>query len=233
VFILTVGLCQSKAHGAFWEQLTAAAQKAVTQQETWLPAALAGAIALSGTDEKISVWASDNTPVFGSQKNASQWSDYLAASAAASGLVTVAMVPDKRTALAVDIVANGLTISTTELLKTATHRLRPDASAYNSFPSGHTSFAAANSYLAAQNLEHLTLPDAEKTSLSILFYGFAAGTGWARVEAKKHYVTDVLAGYALGCFISTLVNNFAADDKSYTKASILKEGFAVCYTIQF
>ena len=33
-------------------------------------------------------------------------------------------------------------------------------------------------------------------------YLTAGGAGWARVEAKKHYPTDVLVGFSLGRFIA-------------------------------
>ena len=35
----------------------------------------------------------------------------------------------------------------------------------------------------------------------------AAGTAWARVEAKRHYHADILAGMAIGHFISAFVND--------------------------
>jgi len=33
----------------------------------------------------------------------------------------------------------------------------------------------------------------------------ALGTGWARVEAQKHYPSDVLAGMALGNFMAAFI----------------------------
>ncbi len=34
-----------------------------------------------------------------------------------------------------------------------------------------------------------------------------AATAWARIEAKRHYPTDVLAGAALGNFIGAFIND--------------------------
>jgi membrane-associated phospholipid phosphatase len=34
-----------------------------------------------------------------------------------------------------------------------------------------------------------------------------AGTAWARVEAQKHYPSDVLAGAALGHFLGSFLND--------------------------
>ena len=33
------------------------------------------------------------------------------------------------------------------------------------------------------------------------------GVAWGRIEAGKHYPSDVLAGYALGHFLAALVDN--------------------------
>ena len=35
----------------------------------------------------------------------------------------------------------------------------------------------------------------------------AAGTAWARVEAGKHYPTDVLAGAAIGHFLTAVIHD--------------------------
>jgi hypothetical protein len=43
--------------------------------------------------------------------------------------------------------------------------------------------------------------------LDTAFYSLAVGTAWARVEAKKHFPSDVLAGAALGSFISAFVHD--------------------------
>lgn len=37
--------------------------------------------------------------------------------------------------------------------------------------------------------------------------GLAVGTAWARVEARKHYPADVLAGLSPGHFISAFVGD--------------------------
>jgi hypothetical protein len=56
-----------------------------------------------------------------------------------------------------------------------------------------------------------------------------AGTAWARVEAKRHYPADILAGMAIGHFISSFVNDaFLGLDNSrgvVPDAEISKNGF--------
>lgn len=77
----------------------------------------------------------------------------------------------------------------TEGLKQVIHEERPDGSNDQSFPSGHTSV----SFAAAATLERR--------------YGWKAGlpahlvaafVGVSRVESRKHFVGDVLAGAAIG-----------------------------------
>jgi len=58
------------------------------------------------------------------------------------------------------------------------------------FPSGHTTAAFA---LAT------TLGDAiDKPWARVALYTFAAGTGWARMTEEEHWLSDVLAGAAIG-----------------------------------
>ena len=89
-------------------------------------------------------------------------------------------------------------------LKEVTGRRRPDGSNRMSFPSGHTSTASAAAALAIGQLEHIDLPPPARNAMAIGFEALAAGTGWARVEARKHHVVDVLAGYAVGHFVAAV-----------------------------
>ncbi len=88
----------------------------------------------------------------------------------------------------------GLVISTAVVysLKTVTHQLRPDASKYNSFPSGHT----ANAFLGA---EFLNQEYGFRSPLySCTGYTIAAGTGALRMYNNKHWFGDILAGAGIG-----------------------------------
>jgi membrane-associated phospholipid phosphatase len=195
------------------ESVRHAAGKAALDPATWIPLAAAGIVFLSGKDAEISQWASDNTPVFGSRERASEASDLLAGSAAATALIAAAAVPPSRPAKEKELLsvaaASGLTVALTESLKLISHRPRPDNSGDNSFPSGHTSFASANAYSADHILQEMDTRGAPRFLLSAVPPALAAGTGWARVEAKKHYLTDVLAGAALGCFAAAFVSDLA------------------------
>lgn len=86
----------------------------------------------------------------------------------------------------------GSTILAAEALKHVIHAPRPDGSGNDGFPSGHAAvaFAAATYFAIRYNDQYPQyVPWA---------YGAAALTGLARVQAKKHYAQDVIAGAALG-----------------------------------
>ncbi|GHD99054.1 hypothetical protein U879_04465 [Defluviimonas sp. 20V17] len=86
----------------------------------------------------------------------------------------------------------GVTFLAVEALKSVVHETRPDGSNNRGFPSGHTAlaFAAATYFDIRYGQEY--------SSYVPLMYGAAALTGLARIEAKKHYAQDVLAGAAIG-----------------------------------
>lgn len=83
----------------------------------------------------------------------------------------------------------GISVSS---LKSLTQRERPDQSAFNSFPSGHT----ANAFAAAEFLNQ------EYKDVSPWYgyagYTIAAATGILRLYNNKHWVSDVVAGAGFG-----------------------------------
>jgi len=89
-----------------------------------------------------------------------------------------------------------LTAAFTVAIKTSAHRLRPDGSNYRSFPSGHSS----NSFAWATVFNHFYGPAA-----GIPAYGIAGLVGIGRMEKNVHYLSDVVAGAALGILISRTV----------------------------
>jgi hypothetical protein len=124
----------------------------------------------------------------------------------------------------------------TTQLKKETNRVRPNGANDHSFPSGHTSSAFSSAQLASQNLTHYNFSGRTnfwaRTSLFVL----ASGTGWARVEANKHYPSDVLFGAALGNFVGAFVSNLLIDkERKDVSISInpMDKGLAVNCTLRF
>jgi membrane-associated phospholipid phosphatase len=200
-----------------WKRVGHAALEAALAPETWVPAAGALVFQVENIDRKLADWAADHTPVFGSQKGAARASDALqdatrlaygiTALATPSGKQFEAWAKAKGGGLAVGATAMGLTAGVTATLKAGTHRTRPDASDSLSFPSSHASHTAVLETLAARNLESLALPAGGRIALRIGLTTLTAGTAWSRVEAHKHFPSDVLAGVALGHFLGAFIND--------------------------
>ena len=93
-----------------------------------------------------------------------------------------------------DYVSNAFAanILSTYAIKSVSQRQRPDGSNNYSFPSGHTS----NSFLAAELINQI-----EGMSLSIPFYVLSINTALSRINDKKHFLSDVVFGAAIGISI--------------------------------
>lgn len=113
----------------------------------------------------------------------------------------------KMKGFAVGATALWATSGTTSLIKEKSERTRPDGSDNFSFPSGHSSDTGSLTTLTRRNIACISIPPTYRRLSNIALYGISAGTAWARVEAKKHYPSDVLVGYALGHFISAVIHD--------------------------
>ena len=89
-------------------------------------------------------------------------------------------------------------VTSVMLLKNTISDLRPDNSARNSFPSGHTAqaFAAAAMLSEEYGYRYKWVP--------YLSYGLAGSVGMLRMANNKHYLSDVLVAAGLG-ILSTKV----------------------------
>ena len=108
--------------------------------------------------------------------------------------------------------------STTYIIKNTTKDLRPDGSAYNSFPSGHTATAFSGATL--QFLEY------RKSNIwyAASGYLFATATGVLRVANNRHWSGDMVTGAGLGMAIGTIVyyfNPLQFNKKSSNKTTFL------------
>jgi len=189
-----------------------AAVDAVRDPHVWVPLAGAALFQIDGWDRKVSNWARDNTPVFGSQQAAEDWSNHLRTASSVAYFSTVLLTPgpddagtwirDKAKGLTVGLGAIATTGLATTALKKAVGRTRPNGEGNESFPSGHTSHSAVLTGLARDNLEYADLSPFTRTTLDAGFDLLTAGTAWARVEAGAHFPSDTLFSFALGSFVS-------------------------------
>lgn len=83
----------------------------------------------------------------------------------------------------------GITVNT---LKHTTRVERPDGSARNSFPSGHTAMAFMGAELLRREYWGVS------PWIGVAGYAVAAGTGFFRMYNNRHWLTDVLAGAGVG-----------------------------------
>lgn len=77
-------------------------------------------------------------------------------------------------------------------LKSVTGVERPDGSARNSFPSGHTATAFMGAELLRREYRDVS------PWIGVAGYVVAAGTGFFRMYNNRHWLTDVLAGAGIG-----------------------------------
>ncbi len=199
------------------ERIHRAVHRGMFDLQTLIPAAGALVFAVGDYDERVSDWATEHTPVFGSHENARKGSDYLNNALLAEAFVTAFAAPSgeepgtwtcsKLKGIGVELAAVGLTHGTTNLLKGAADRERPDHSGKDSFPSGHASVAFSYATLANRNLDAIHVPEKYRVPLQVSNLILATGVAWARVEGRHHYPSDVLAGAALGHFLSAFIHD--------------------------
>jgi len=210
--ILLVACCAVSACGSLsWDHVGESAREAARNPWVWGPLAGAAVFQLDSWDEDVSEWARDETPIFGSEGSAQDWSDGLRNAAVAGYAVSVLATPSgagdggwvaaKARNAAVGVGAFAVTAGITEGLKVATSRERPNGIDDKSLPSGHAANAAVFNTLTVHNLQAIDMGPRLRTSLEIGARAVTVGTAWARVESGDHYPSDVLVGMALGNFM--------------------------------
>ena len=176
---------------------------------TWMPAAGAVLFAASGQDAVVAEWAARETPLFGSTERALQASNDLRTVTHVAMLSTTLLRNDAREwrTWGGQFVATTTAANIAGPIKNLTGRTRPDASDDESFPSAHATAAFAYAAIGSRNLDASDLSPPVRRSMKIGLTTLAAATSWARVEGGVHYPSDILAGAALGNFVSTIIND--------------------------
>ena len=230
-----------------WERVRVAAADAARNPWVWVPLAGAAGLQIGSWDRKISDWAIRETPVFGSPRNAANWSDDLRNAAILLDTMTTLLAPsgdDARTwfvnkleGYAVDLAAVGAANGLTHVLKVEAGRTRPSLTNDESFPSGHTTAAATAGRLAARNLEYFDLSASTRRRLTYGLDALTIATAWARVEAGAHYPADTLVGMAIGNFSANFFRDAFFDPAGDSQQSVAvvptDGGLMLRYSIAF
>ncbi len=198
------------------KRIKVAAIRAARDPHTWIPAVAAVAFRMGDLDERVSDWAYEHTPIFGSPEDANQAStDLRAVACAAAVLMPLSIPPPVDSARAgmtkTQGLTGGLAVGLTNsaivgFMKDETGEIRPNGNP-GSFPSSHTSQAFACATSASRSLESVPMSAGMRKALRINLTAIAAATAWGRIEAHHHYPSDTLAGAALG----NLLANFMFD----------------------
>jgi membrane-associated phospholipid phosphatase len=200
-----------------WSRVKGSAVHAARDPWVWGPLLGAGLIQIDGWDREVSDWAREETPFFGSQQNAEDWSDDLKSASAIAFHASLLATPsgsepaewmlNKARGYLVEGSAIWLTSRTTQALKDATDRERPNGLAQESFPSGHSSASAVHTQLASRNLRSIELSPGVRRGLDFGLRALTLGTSWARVEAGWHFPSDTLFSIALGNFMASFFHD--------------------------
>ena len=214
------------------ERLRLAAVNAARDPATWIPAAGAVAFRMGDFDERVSDWAFEHTPIFGSPEDANQASTDLRAVACAAAVLMPLSIPPPADSAGTGMtktqgLTGGLAAALTNsaivgFMKDETDEIRPNGNT-GSFPSSHTSQAFVCATSASRSLESVPMSAGMRKALRINLTAIAAATAWGRIEAHHHYPSDTLAGAALGNFLA----NFIFDAFLKPANSNKEEGTAV------
>jgi hypothetical protein len=102
-----------------------------------------------------------------------------------------------------------VSIGTTNLLKSLTNRASPTEALneedYAGFPSNHSVPPFTQAALIRRNLRYTPVNDFTRYSIITGSYLLASGSAYGRVEAGLHFLSDQMAGAALGNFLGLLM----------------------------
>lgn len=201
---------------------------------TWIPIFGAAVISAGGWDQDISDWAVKERPIFGSHNAAQDASGMLCSSAHIGMIVTSLTVPSNDNlwlfSLTKRIVWEHVGVFTatslTDPIKRYTDRDRPHGGK-RSFPSWHATRTASYVGMGNRNIKLAKVSTPYHCSAQFVLTSLVAVAGWARIEAREHYPTDVLFGAALGNFIAILVHDAFLIESEHNEVNIRIDGEGV------
>jgi membrane-associated phospholipid phosphatase len=115
-----------------------------------------------------------------------------------------------------------MALTVSGVIKKAAQRQRPDGSDNRSFPSGHTSVSFASATVLQRELGW---------KVGIPAYAAATYVGMARIEKKKHFLSDVAFGAAIGILSGRTVTIGSGNKRFAVSPSVTPGGGGVSFTL--
>ncbi len=109
---------------------------------------------------------------------------------------------------------------TTYAIKYTTQRTRPDGTSY-SFPSGHTSVTVASATVLQRNFGW---------KVGIPAYGVAAFVAGSRLQSKRHHLSDVAFGAAIGIIAGRTVTVGSGNARMAVSPTAVPGGAGITFT---
>ncbi len=203
-----------------WDKFKRAAVNAARDPGTWVPAVGAVFSQASGQDEDLTQSAMDDNWLYASRYDAILASDEHRASLDKVWMVSM-LASDSGSDADGDWFSNkaggmltqaaivNVSIGTTNLLKRVTTRASPtealNAKGYEGFPSNHSVPPFTQVALIRRNLRYTSVNDFTRYSIITGSYLLAGSSAYGRVEGGLHFLSDQLAGAALGNFLGLLM----------------------------
>lgn len=200
-----------------WARVQRAAITAITDPQTWAPLAAAALLQIGDADREIANWARKETPIFGSNRTAEDVSDVLLDASRVGWGLSLALTPNgsdiatglgnKAKGLAVELVALEAQHQAIQGLKRVTERQRPDGKDRRSFPSAHNGGVSSFGALTRRHAEAMPLRRHERRMIYAATTAASLTTGWARVEAGRHFPADSLAGWGVANLLAVFLHD--------------------------
>ena len=194
----------------------------------YIPAGLALITFYEDIGRNASEETRENHPLWGDQERASDASDNLRTLSSVAMISSSLLFVPKGlkyvfSNLAFDVAASFGATTTRALIRDGNRRSRPNGNEA-SFPSGHATAAGARVALANYNIFQSDLNSTTKYLLAGFNWSIAYMTGYSRVESHNHYPEDVLAGIAIGYWVTNVLKMTFTNTRRDLAVSIIPYG---------
>ena len=179
------------------------------EESVWVPAALGAVFLSTEADESVSNWAMDEAPIFGSQTRAENATDIMRSTLLVGAMLSTyeASKIEGPSRWAINLGGMATASSVTLGLKSAVGRERPNGANDRSFPSAHSTSAFSSASVIWHDLDVIPYFSAKtdlKLGIRVASQTLAGLTAWGRVEAGRHFPSDVLFGAAIGNYFTAV-----------------------------